>query len=649
MDGKRTRARWFEYPLVFLAFAFFVLAYAPSVGEILENRDLGVHLARAVQIDVGRHPFIDYPGGVYGPLVFYASFLAQVLSGWRLFGEVALDVCGYALAYAFLYAVFLRVGKSRTIALAALVAGALLLPRFYKYYIVLGPALYLFALESGCRRGFRLPALVGMAAASCVAGFFRLDFGAYAVLASLVVFALAAAGGTGFLRSAALYLLACLVLASPFLAALVLSTDPLRVAGDTLGLVRGAKEGLGRALDPELLDGLPLVQARFQVAFWGARLLPWSLIAVAVIRRRRFTSPSTRTFVVGSSLFTGLVFLQATHRVDPQHLLQVLPPCLVLLAWIAKNVAAALPRVPGRVAACALFAVPVVLLGDQRQRYDELPRWGELTAKLGEYELSRAELRSADTWERPVATWMTISSWIVDHVPEGENVLVVPYRPQVYYLCERGYGTRFGWLTPGLFGGRFSEERFIESLANTPVVVDEVGYAFDSDPARGARSFAPELMRELYETRAIAFGQGFVLVLVDDPELLSGAVFPSSFRRYDGEYRERPGGWFAIKTGNTLDWSVPSTLRTVRGGAFLLGGACPTRPQDRLWVLLRGEETYRAAAELQRTEEGFFFFQCMADTGAVPPGTYAVDLAVGTPLTGYRTPTERSVEVIELR
>ena len=130
----------------FVLIVGFLLINTPPAWYYLLDPDQGYQLAVADQILRGFHPFVDVLGSNYGPLVFYLSAFGQLVSDGRLIGEIALVISGYAAGYFLLFGITLQSTKSRWLSFSLLAFALLLMPRFYKYYVVLGPAVYATAL-----------------------------------------------------------------------------------------------------------------------------------------------------------------------------------------------------------------------------------------------------------------------------------------------------------------------------------------------------------------------------------------------------------------------------------------------------------------------------------------------------------------------
>ena len=145
MDAlKSGRLRRFARHWVLFGIVFLLLT--PSYNEFLGQPDPGVPTQQGQQILFGLHPYIDVDSSVYGPAVFYVSALNQWVFEDRLTGEVLMIFLSYATAYALLFATFRMAGGSSWALMAFAVVAVASFPRFHKYYILLGPAIFIGAL-----------------------------------------------------------------------------------------------------------------------------------------------------------------------------------------------------------------------------------------------------------------------------------------------------------------------------------------------------------------------------------------------------------------------------------------------------------------------------------------------------------------------
>ena len=134
----------------------------------------------------GGQPYIDFPI-YYGPLTPYASALGQkIVTGERPIGEMALVVFGYTLSYFLLFNLIWQASHGLSIALVVIGIALLLVPRMYKYYIVLGPAATMTALWWYIKYP-RALLLVVLSGTIVLTGLFRQDYGAYSLFTAAIV------------------------------------------------------------------------------------------------------------------------------------------------------------------------------------------------------------------------------------------------------------------------------------------------------------------------------------------------------------------------------------------------------------------------------------------------------------------------------
>ena len=231
-------------------------------------------------------------------------------------------------------------------------------------------------------------------------------------------------------------------------------------------------------------------------------------------------------FLLVASLVAALFYLQASHRIDPSHTKQVIPPALFVLFLAIDRLAQRMSGSPlwlrgaGALVAVGLFASVAYAVMTPKLR------------KPGTYSFSRA----AET----VSSWGLTKSEIIermtapDFVPlrtrlpfvlqrareltaRDDPVLFLPFMAQAYYFADRGFATPFGWLNPGRFLESGSQQRFIHAMRTTKLVADDPAFSFDRRPPRNARAYGPELMRHLYTTFGIFDVIGRFVLLSNSP------------------------------------------------------------------------------------------------------------------------------------
>jgi hypothetical protein len=515
------RVLWYVLAFLFV-FSYLVLS-APPARKFWGDADQGVQLSIAQQIINGMHPFVDMAGGGYGPLVFYGSALGQYVSGYRLVGEVAVIVLGYALAYMLLFYLSIRLSKSWVLSAILLVFLVFLMPRFYKYYIVLAPAATATALYVylGSQKS---SGIVALAFGVAITGMYRLDFGFHALVVSSIAIFLKQKGNIRLAcKDFGRLTLSGLVFAFPWLLFLALKGNLIHIFCDIV--VNSTQLSSGLALPAPRFDfrhGILSQGNLFPFQFWFVFSIP--LMAVGLMAFRwRVIEDNEKYFVICVSLFSIMIFSQALHRSDYPHFLQVIALSFVIAGWMIRNLCEIILSKKlsfwGFVS-CLTLAVFVWAESsfiDSFHKTNPIPirqKLGQLPEKINHYLLSRSELRdlfrqrSRRHWKRRVV------DYVYNNTSEKDYVLFLPFVPQLYYFSERSYETPAGVFFPGMFPTTESQVNFTEKMANTSLVVDLPGLSFDGRPERNARYYAPKIMEHIYRNykRVKRFGPANVLV-----------------------------------------------------------------------------------------------------------------------------------------
>jgi hypothetical protein len=423
-----------------------LLARSPGIEFYLNSVDHGYQLGLGRQVVLGLFPGVDLFMN-YGPLVAFTSAAGIWLSG-SLLGETLLCATGYAASLALIGALAARYVSP----LAGLVGPALallLIARFYKWYYWLFP---LFALAGTLsvldttqprrrvRRMFATGVLCGMGA------LYRLDFAV--MLPSGVVSGFLLARERCGVRSAwrapvIAYLAGFVLPVGTWCAVLALRAGTPRAILDwvcyfvvssqaklieySLPLPRPGVSALGGETGEFLLYVLAVT------TYMAGLALGWRDLRPA----DRHCRQRARLLVVGSVI--GLsIFAQACHRADLWHLLQVIPPALLVgpalvsALWHRPTTDPADWRVTGRramvsvyllLAALAIGAVWPALGGDlSRDQSDLVARYRGLRL-----------LQDA----LPAHPYLFLAKEVHAMTRPGERVLVLPNVCSLYFFIER--------------------------------------------------------------------------------------------------------------------------------------------------------------------------------------------------------------------
>ncbi len=463
----------------------------PTPIQFLEDQGLGHQLAGAVQILAGEHPFIDFRCS-YGPLVFYASALGQLLSGGRIAGEMLLNVAGCVVAYTCLARVMARTGVGRWPAFGLWLIALTVVPAPWKYYAVLGPVVTLLCGWRYLERPSR-GRMAALAAAVAMSGLFRQDFGAITFLVGAVAVALAASGAQRRLGQIVVFAGWVLLMASPYLL-LALSRGALfTYVEDAVRVSLGKAVGLSKPF-PAFDWVLPL---------WsGANRLPWlfsffflqPLFAAGLLwATRTRVSPAERSGAWLTLSLAVLALAQASHRSDYEHLMQAIPASFVLLCLTLQRLSltrGALRAVLAGWLGLALLAL--VVLGTLFQSPPHSAR--SLRAKLSYFGSVDEFLDDISAMKRP--------HWSVGVVQRircatraDERILVLPFDPSLYYLSGRLFGAGQMMTAPGYYVGADFEARAIANLEqqDVPLMIVSPDYAFDGRPESRLSATHPKL------------------------------------------------------------------------------------------------------------------------------------------------------------
>jgi len=502
--------------LVFCSALVFALALLwsglryPGPLEFIADPDGGYQLAGATAILGGDHPYSDFRE-IYGPLTFYTSALGQFLSGKRVIGELALICFGYALAYTLLFLLVHRCSENRVfLALGFSVFGLLLIPRAYKYYIVLFPLLALVTMW----RYVQLPSrsrIWQMGFGVTICGLFRPDFGIYCFLAGVaaVVFVHRSSPGA-WIRRVAGFAAIVFAVASPWL---------LWIASrGALGtyLVSSSIGSLDTAVELALplpsfssMNGIltiPNVRAVVFRLFLGVP----TLAALVLALKWKRLSQTDRGCLLVTVIMGHLTLLQSMHRSEWGHLLQAIPVSIVLLAWLASQASKGIRKSGTYVhqvtsilsgLTLVMFLVACLYANDTVATVRQ-SSFSSLAQKISVFSGTREDLLRFGKQADP-------QNWIVEtvehirtHTTPDERIVALPAFPQIYYLSDRLPGGGQLAVLPGYFAGPADQRRFIEELKTQDVgeVIVDAGFTLDSREDRTVGRFASDVIDYINKT-----------------------------------------------------------------------------------------------------------------------------------------------------
>ena len=483
--------RFWLYVLVWCAVLGWLAVAAPSPEFFLISSDGGHQLTGGTQLlTLGEHPYLDY-FETYGPLTFYASALAQWLTGIRPGGEIALNILGWALGYLLLFRllllIFNRVGPS----LAVLALALLLLPQFYKYYCVLLPFLSLTAAQLYLARPGRV-ALAGLAATVAAAWLFRHDFGVYNLLMALTAVLSDPAkswrsrgrAGLGLIGLSALF---CL----PWLLFLLAHQAVRRYFAMIIFASTAMSRGL--MLPHPLLNWQDPWLSCCYLAFF---LLPVGALGLLWRHRREYPSTWLRLQLAGVVLALASL-VQSSHRADFYHLLEGIPPDFLCLATIGQLLLRPRPQGADGLSCCrqwrgeatAWLTLALLVLAWQSAPYPLLAsHWPpQLVRKASYYTLTRRAYIDRLVREDPRFWPARLVQVIRDRLTSpGERIAIYPFFMKFNYFAERPFAAGLMLLAPGYFDSEGYLKEAITKLRRQKVrfVLWDEAFRFDGLPAR---------------------------------------------------------------------------------------------------------------------------------------------------------------------
>lgn len=465
-----------------LVAAGWVVAVVPDSRYFVLDPDGGLFIQAAYDWrHAGLIPQVDVFSS-YGPLSYVPRVIAQALLGDRLIAEVLLAAVAYGIAYGLFFGVCRDLSGTARVAWALLAVGLVCLPRYYKWPVVLIPALtgsVAVRLTTG-----PLGRSTAMAAGSTLglAWLFRHDYLAYSGCVVGLAWWLRSRHEPTIWRLLPSAAFGFATLAGPWFAVLVitrgLGSYVLEIAGVT------GTHAVGLGLPHPLIDWTsPRLTTLFAAAYALTALAAWHLVSTA-----RSVRPARDLAWVALGL--SVAFLpQSMHRADAGHLLQVLPGALMGIAALARR--------PVGASAAALL-IGVLLWTGATLGIVTRPGlgWESVPTSLRAALVPAADILSvSDVTAPPVP--VDALGFLRSCVPADTAVAVYPFAPQLAWLSGRVQGGPFLVLVPGYYDDDASEQVAIDRLRRdtVSVVLWDERFQFDGRPER--RSV--ETHRMLYE------------------------------------------------------------------------------------------------------------------------------------------------------
>lgn len=496
---------------VFLFSAFSITLLLPSPLKFIQDQDWAHQLAGANQILKGQHPFITFLD-VYGPLTFYASAFTQVIFSTRVIGEIFLVVLGFSIAYTIIYWLMWSISQDRLLAFILLTILLVLVPRLYKYYIILGPALTLFFLWVYLERpSYKNLWMVGLAVV--ITGLFRPDFGIYMILSAAIAM-LFQKNFTIKKKIVNLFYFCgiLLVIALPWLIFVTIKgglQDYLY--NSTIGMVT---TGVGMSLPLSVSQDILSLQNLQLIAKIAFNLIPGLSLFVFFLDSH-VPDTSTRPILFALIVASQLTLIQGLHRSDYEHLLQAVPTTFILLAYLLKH-AANLFTAKKNVFPLIGLGLGIGLLSIML--FFSLPKWEEISMNktlnyLAVYNLRRDLFTESLIKRYPNSNLLQAMNFVRTCTKSDDKIIAWPYLVDFYYFTNRPMGGRLKSIGP-FFKGSDDQETAVQDVQADDVSFYIYRPMVFNPTARNIHDYAPIVAKYLEETYIPIKNFGDIIIYV---------------------------------------------------------------------------------------------------------------------------------------
>ncbi len=464
--------------------------------------DGGHQLAGALQILHNEHPFVDFDA-TYGPLTFYASALAQIIFGQRFIGEVVLCTLGYVIAYVMLALLIYQITQKTQLAFFFGTLALLAIPRFYKYYVVLGPILTLWLAWYYINKP-KLGNIFWLAMAVALVGLFRADFGVYCTISVTVVVVLQPSYKTGRLKRVLILWGEIFLVALPYLLFLAFKGGLEHYFSDMLAGGPGYARGMSLPfpmfqIDQPLISGenLIFIATVFFVCF------PIVSLLFCVMRWQYLEDTQRKILLVTAVLYSFSLF--QVYRNDYFHVLQAAPLAFPLAAWMVNRLWMNISSSSFKsgpviylfflVFLCLTVSIPAFLVGQNGWPAINLRGIPE---KIRQYSLPKDQMlvsasRNSNLW------YVEAMQYIRRCTTDQQYLMGLPNLPTFYYFTDRSFGGGQIIFIPGYFASEVDQERIIMKMKDQdiPLIVYLPNFVFDNLPERELEVVAPRVVAYL--------------------------------------------------------------------------------------------------------------------------------------------------------
>jgi|GEM_PF-3032097 len=483
-----------EILLISIIILLGVLIKIPDPLYMIQDTDGGHQLAGALQILAGDQPFVDFRSS-FGPVTFYASAVAQFLSGHTLIGEVILTSLGYIIGYFLLYSLIYRISRKKTISVFVTIIALLFMPKIYKYYLLLGPVATLLLSWYYVEKK-KLLSLFWLSCSIGVMALFRFDFGGYTGVCGLAAVILAHRADLSLtLKRIGLLLVFILITVCPWILWVTINGGLGNYISDTLSGLFNQSEGLSLPL-PRYDASAPIFGLNNGTfyAYIYFHLIPTGSLIVLLLRRKSMTY-SQKIQVLLSIILAQLTLIQSLHRADYGHLLQSIPICFVLIAWLMSCWRGSKNGEFIQVSLTAIFSflLAIVIIFNFKFGHKSETNAMALINNLKIYSKNNEALLNHINKVDPQNPYTKVIEYIIKHTSSNDYIFAMPYYTTYYYFTQRHFGGGQMLLAPGYFSEESDQIKMINKMKeqNVSFVIEYPDYRYDNMASRAIENFSP--------------------------------------------------------------------------------------------------------------------------------------------------------------
>jgi len=478
---------------------FWILVRLPLPSQVLMDADGGYQLAGATQILMGEHPFADFEA-TYGPFAFYASALAQALSGNRFIGEIILVILSYAVAYAILAKLIYRVTANPMIVLFFGAMALAAIPRLYKYYLVLGPVLVLWAAWNYIEKPVKIN-MVLTALAVTITGLFRSDFGVYCFISGgLAVFIHPSFKEGGFKR---VFVFSGLIIlfATPYMIFLFLNGGLINYFHDML--IGGPKFAIGMSLPFPAFNRnqgiFSIANLKTLVEIFYFSLPPVLFMSLALWWKNM--KDVERKMILVATVLYSFSLIQAFYRAEYLHLLQAIALAFLLTAWLVNKLLMNVLsfRLSDRRISMFHLICLIVVFGGVLLPAFLVPQSGwpkidvrGIPEKLTQYTLPKDQML-ANVNKNSHAWYPEMMTYIRRCTNEDQRLMALPALTTFYYFTDRLFAGGQAGIVSGYFVTFADQERIVDKMSqqDIPLILYVPNFQSDNQEERKFEVVAP--------------------------------------------------------------------------------------------------------------------------------------------------------------